>query len=547
MKNILVLNGSPRGERSNTLRLTKAFCEGLNADQGYRIETVTANRLNVKHCLGCFNCWTKTPGRCVQKDDMADLLEKYVRADLIIWSFPLYYFGMPSGIKAVMDRLLPLNLPFIEQRSDGTATHPARYDRSRQQTILISTCGFFSREGNYEGLEAQFGILQGEEGNGRSPVRILCPEGELFSVSQLNGRTGVYLDIVRKAGEEYSRLGEISDETAASLEEVLYPPEAFMEMANANWDIRDESSDAPKNDNRAERFMRQMAAAYRPEAYAKDLVIEFYFTDVDKGFQLHVREDGCRLTDAGEADCDTRIETPFSVWLDISEGRKDGAQAMMDGLYRVSGEFDTMNRMDALFGAGDAPAESPTGKEPRRANMNLLLFPWIALWIFLPMTPLARWGGVAAIGLSAAAAALGAVFRLTPYDRITIPAVTVLGLLAILGANASLLVCVSYLGFGLMWLLSNLTAIPLTAYYSSGKYGGDRAYGNPLFIKTNRILTACWGGFYVLVSVVSWFLLQGPLGPYTGIINQIGPVVLGIFTWWFQRWYPAKVAGGSRA
>ena len=55
---------------------------------------------------------------------MQDLIQKYVGADAVIWSFPLYYFGMPSKLKAFLDRTLPINLPFIELSESGTADIP---------------------------------------------------------------------------------------------------------------------------------------------------------------------------------------------------------------------------------------------------------------------------------------------------------------------------------------------------------------------------------------------------------------------------------------
>ena len=103
---------------------------------------------------------------------------------------------------------------------------------------------------------------------------------------------------------------------------------------------------------------------------------------------------------------------------------------------------------------------------------------------------------------------------------------------------------VSYLGFGLMWTVSCFTKIPLTAYYSAKDYNGESALLNPLFIKTNFILTLMWGILYVLTGIMTGFLLRTNLAPYLAVINNILPIFMGIFTGWFQKWYPAKVARG---
>jgi multimeric flavodoxin WrbA len=111
-------------------------------------------------------------------------VEKYIHADIVIWSFPLYYYGIPSKTKAFIDRLLPTNFSDIIKNVDGTSGHPARYDLENQKHILISTCGFLTIQKNYEALVKHFEILFGS-----TVVKILCPEDELFSVPQLEERT----------------------------------------------------------------------------------------------------------------------------------------------------------------------------------------------------------------------------------------------------------------------------------------------------------------------------------------------------------------------
>ena len=86
---ILILNGSPKDRKSNTMNLTNAFITGMEHVQKNNIEIVDVINKDIKPCRGCFGCWTKTPGKCVISDDMDQLREKYINADIIIWSFPL--------------------------------------------------------------------------------------------------------------------------------------------------------------------------------------------------------------------------------------------------------------------------------------------------------------------------------------------------------------------------------------------------------------------------------------------------------------------------
>lgn len=82
--------------------------------------------------------------------------------------------------------------------------------------------------------------------------------------------------------------------------------------------------------------------------------------------------------------------------------------------------------------------------------------------------------------------------------------------------------------------------IPLTAYYSAAGYGDEKAFANPLFISTNRILTAAWGVLYLVTPIWTYILMGTSLSPYIGFINSVLPALMGAFTAWFQRWYPAR-------
>ena len=92
---ILAFNSSPRKKKSNTNRILLPFLEGAK-EAGADVELVYLYDKTIKPCLGCYACWLKTPGKCCQKDDMAELLPKMMRADVIVYATPLYVFGMTA-------------------------------------------------------------------------------------------------------------------------------------------------------------------------------------------------------------------------------------------------------------------------------------------------------------------------------------------------------------------------------------------------------------------------------------------------------------------
>lgn len=84
---VLVLNASPKGNNSGTMKITESFLEGHKKIHECEVNTIDTYSLDIKPCRGCFECWHKTPGICAIRDDMAECLEILIEADLIIWSF----------------------------------------------------------------------------------------------------------------------------------------------------------------------------------------------------------------------------------------------------------------------------------------------------------------------------------------------------------------------------------------------------------------------------------------------------------------------------
>ena len=274
--NILLINGSPKGEHSNTLRLANAFLEGICCAQKDclpKIERLNIAKMNINSCLGCFSCWKTTLGKCCIYDDMQIVLEKLLWADLIIYSFPLYYFSLPGKLKTVIDRQLPLTLPFMLSNSKSGG-HPTRYDMSGKKTVLISTCGFYTTKSNYESVTAQFDRIYGKE----NYTTLFCGEGELFRVQELSNRTEEYLAVVRQAGQEYIS-GGIKVETNTKLQELLFPRDVFERMADASWGI----TKTGEKEDFSLTFTKQMAALYNPAAYpGTDVILDMNYTDLRK-------------------------------------------------------------------------------------------------------------------------------------------------------------------------------------------------------------------------------------------------------------------------
>lgn len=525
---VLVINGSPKGKGSNTYRLTSAFLEGMGEKE---IREYCAAQLEIKSCLGCFSCWNKTPGNCCLQDDMSSVIADMLWADVIVWSFPLYYFSVPGPLKKLMDRQLPMVLPFMAQDTDFGG-HPSRFDMSGKRHVVISTCGFYTAEGNYDGVTAIFDHMCGK-GNYTS---IFCGQGELFRVKELSQRTDEYLSWVRKAGAEFLG-GGISRETNGHLQELLFPRSVFEAMADASWGV--EKSGEVSEETLV--FTRQMAALYNPASYdGKDRVLEMYYTDEEKVYQILMTRGGSKVLTEDFQRYTTRIETPYTVWKAIASGELSGQEALTQQKYRVKGDFDLMIHWDKYF--GQEQGEKISKDDRKSTDMNCMLIPWIGFWVAAAIDGF--YGSLVSILICSIVPLLYYRNRKTIFDLLSSVLVTLCASAVLMGAGTRLIIPVSYLCFGIMWSVSCFRRVPLTAYYSMNDYNGEEALENPLFVKTNRILTACWGVLYLLTPIWTYFLMGTAAASWTGAINSVLPALMGVFTVWFQKWYPAKVARG---
>lgn len=110
MGKILILTGSPR-KGGNTDMLAKAFADGASANNTVEIVSVADYRVNP--CIGCNYCFQSDGNKCFQKDDMCEVYDKMAEAETLVIASPIYFYGISSQLKAVIDRLhTPLRKSF---------------------------------------------------------------------------------------------------------------------------------------------------------------------------------------------------------------------------------------------------------------------------------------------------------------------------------------------------------------------------------------------------------------------------------------------------
>ena len=101
IKKVLILEGSPRRSGNSTI-LSDEFARGAE-EAGCCVEKLRVAGKKISGCLGCNACY-RNGGVCSQRDDMEEVRNKMLAADVIVLASPIYFYSMTSQMKAVIDR-----------------------------------------------------------------------------------------------------------------------------------------------------------------------------------------------------------------------------------------------------------------------------------------------------------------------------------------------------------------------------------------------------------------------------------------------------------
>ena len=223
---ILVLNGSPKRERSDTMHITYAFLEGMEEVGVQEVHVLHAIDLHIEYCRGCFACM-HNGGTCIHDDDMRGILEKIIDSDLLILSFPLYCYGMPASLKAIIDRILPLSSMAMQKVGDRYE-HVGQMDFSHLRYLMICGCGFPNSKHNFEPAVAQFKLLfpQGH-------TILTVPESPMFNAPEAAIVTAPRLERIKQAGQQYAEKGKIEASLLDEITSPMIPEEQYAAIVNS--------------------------------------------------------------------------------------------------------------------------------------------------------------------------------------------------------------------------------------------------------------------------------------------------------------------------
>lgn len=222
---IFVINGSPKKDKSDVMHITRAFVDGMNEVSQNEVHTIHAVDQHIEYCTGCFACMLGG-GNCIHNDDMRGILEEILDCDLLIWSYPLYCYGMPAPLKALLDRTLPLSSMAMHKVGDRYE-HVGQRDFTHLHYVMICGCGFPNSKHNFEPAIAQFKLCFPNH-----HTMITVPESPMFNAPEAQIVTVPRLEKIKEAGQQFAENGSISDDLMKKITSPMIPEDQYAAIVN---------------------------------------------------------------------------------------------------------------------------------------------------------------------------------------------------------------------------------------------------------------------------------------------------------------------------
>ena len=207
------------------MHITRAFLDGMKDAAPQDVHIVNIIDKHIKYCTGCFNC-KRNGGWCIHNDDMKALLDEVLESDLLLFSYPLYAYGMPAPLKAFIDRTMPLSSMAIKKQGDRYV-HVGQADVSHLRYMMICGCGFPNSKQNFEPAIMQFKLLFPS-----NHTIITVPENPMFNAPEAAEVTVPRLELVKRAGKQYAKTGTIDEKLLAEICAPMIPDEVYAGICN---------------------------------------------------------------------------------------------------------------------------------------------------------------------------------------------------------------------------------------------------------------------------------------------------------------------------
>jgi len=222
---VVVLNGSARGKKGVTWKLLDSLLKGL-LQGGATAREFQLKEMNISYCRACLTCMHKTPGQCVQRDDMDELYPFLKESDLFVMGTPVYTDNMSAQMKTVMDRCICGMDPFLRLDPANRVRHPYSWTMP-PKFLLVSTSGFPEME-TFQPLIMTF---RAQAANfGCEPIGEICIPGSL-ALQMAPQLLEPCLEMIQQAGKMLALHEKVEPTLLEEISRPIVAREQYLEIA----------------------------------------------------------------------------------------------------------------------------------------------------------------------------------------------------------------------------------------------------------------------------------------------------------------------------
>jgi FMN-dependent NADH-azoreductase len=214
MKNLLIINASPRAERSITRKLTELFgTKWIEANPDYAIHHREVGREAIPHVTELWIAAAAKPAELRTEDEVNELkisdrfIAEIKAADVIVLGTPMFNWSIPSALKAYLDQVIRSN-ETVKMRPDDPQNPYRGLLKDKKVYLLFSRGNAGYEKGEYfshmnfqtEYLKTVFNIM------GLSDIQEITLNGSAFNPEVYEqSKKDVYSKIVELAANTESK------------------------------------------------------------------------------------------------------------------------------------------------------------------------------------------------------------------------------------------------------------------------------------------------------------------------------------------------------
>ena len=373
---VVAVNGSPHEGVANTSMMI-GMIQGNLEKEGFELEQIFLSQHNIHYCYGCAVCLEK--GSCWIKDDCRAIAEKMFAADAVILGSPVYVFNVTAQMKTFLDRCLGFGHRPRENWKPGLSVCVSaglgEVEVSRYLSNVLRIFGAFPI-GEFTSIAVSPGQFLGKDA---VVARAADLAGDLVRAVREKRRYPANSDDrqfwqfmgwlvnenreLMKADHAHWDAAGLYDSFEKYVGQTRDPGVSSPEMRQARItrlikqhvaatrEAPKKEKGAPQSSRSARELIEMMPEAFNPDA-AEGMVAVYQFeVSGDEAFTAHLKvENQTAVFHEGPSDNpNVTIKTPADVWVNIAQGKMDGAQAFMSGKYTIDGDVNLLMKLQSLF------------------------------------------------------------------------------------------------------------------------------------------------------------------------------------------------------